>query len=152
MKQVALTLVPIVLASVISMATYNNTLNGSQTAAPEAEGIALNLTAAGDLPGMSKVNLQRNGDSVTGGNLRLTVLPQNADASSSERGQLAGTISGGTVTLNSEGTLASASEVQVTIHSGTGEFANVTSGTATLNISASSENPSQLSGTLVLNF
>jgi hypothetical protein len=152
MKQVALTLVAIALASVISAATYNNTLNGSQTAAPEAEGIALNLTAAGDLPGMSKVNLHRNGENVTGGSLRLTVLPQNADASSSERGQLVGTISGGSVTLSSEGTLASASGVQVTIQSGTGEFANVTSGTATLNVTASSENPSQLSGTLVLNF
>lgn len=152
MKQIALMLMPVVLASVISMATYNNTLNGSQTAAPEAEGIALNLTAAGDLPGMSKVNLHRNGDNVTGGGLRLTVLPQNADAASNERGQLVGTISGGTVTLNAEGTLASASGVQVTIQSGTGEFASVASGTATLNITTNSENPSQLSGTLVLSF
>ena len=152
MKQVALMLVPVVLASVISVATYNNTINGSQTAAPEAEGIALNLNAAGDLPGMSRVNLHRTGDNVTGGSLRLTVLPQSADASSSERGQLVGTISGGTVTVNAEGTLASALGVQVTIHSGTGEFASVTSGTATLNITASSDNPSQLSGTLVLNF
>jgi len=142
----------VALAVVISIATYNDTLSGSQTAAPEAEGIALNLTAAGDLPGMTKVNLHRNGENVTGGSLRLTVLPQNADATSSERGQLVGTISGGTVTLNSEGTLASASGVQVTIQSGTGEFATVTSGTAMLNITASTENPSQLSGALVLNF
>ena len=149
MKHVALMLM---LGLVMSAVTYNNTLNGSQTAAPEAEGIALNLTAAGDLPGMAKVNLHRNGENVTSGSLRLTVLPQNADASSSERGQLVGTISGGTVTLNSEGTLASASSVQVTIQSGTGEFASVTAGTATLNITASSENPTQLSGTLVLNF
>lgn len=152
MKQFCLMLVPFVLASVLSLATYNDALNGSQTAAPEAEGIALNLTATGDLPGMSKVNLHRTGENVTGGNLRLTVLPQNANASSSERGQLVGTISGGTVTLNSEGTIASASSVQITIQSGTGEFASVTSGTATLNITASSENPTQLSGTLVLNF
>jgi len=149
MKHVALILV---LASLISAATYNDTLSGSQTAAPEAEGIALNLTAAGDLPGMTKVNLHRNGENVTSGSLRLTVLPQNANASSSERGQLVGTISGGTVTLNSEGTLASASGVQVTIQSGTGEFASVTSGAATLNITASTENPSQLTGALVLNF
>ena len=149
MKYIVLMLV---LASLISVATYNDTLSGSQTAAPEAEGIALNLTAAGDLPGMTKVNLHRNGENVTGGSLRLTVLPPNANASSSERGQLVGTISGGTVTLNSEGTLASASGVQVTIQSGTGEFASVTSGTATLNITASTENPSQLTGALVLNF
>lgn len=152
MKQVVLMLAPFVFASLLSFATYNNTLNGSQTAAPEAEGIALNLTAAGDLPGMSKVNLHRSGANVTSGSLRLTVLPQNADASSSERGQLVGTISGGTVTLTAEGTLASASSVQVTIQCGTGEFASVTSGTAMLNVTANSENPSQLNGTLVLNF
>ena len=152
MKHVALMPMIVALALVISAATYNDTLSGSQTAAPEAEGIALNLTAAGELPGMTKVNLHRNGETVTSGSLRLTVLPQNADASSSERGQLVGTISGGTVTLNSEGTLASASGVQVTIQSGTGEFASVTSGTATINITASTENHSQLSGTLVLNF
>ena len=152
MKHVALMPMIVALALLISAATYNDTLSGSQTAAPEAEGIALNLTAAGDLPGMTKVNLHRTGANVTGGSLRLTVLPQNADASSSERGQLVGTISGGTVTLNSEGTLASASGVQITIQSGTGEFASVTSGSATLNITANAENPSQLSGALVLNF
>jgi hypothetical protein len=152
MKQVLLMLASLVLAAVVSTATYNNTLNGSQTAAPEAEGIALNLTASGDLPGMSKVNLLRNGQSVTGGNFRLIVIPQNADAASNERGHLIGTIGSGTLTLNEEGTLASASDVQVTIQSGTGEFASVNSGTATLTITANAENPTQLNGTLVLNF
>jgi hypothetical protein len=152
MKQVALMLMPIVMAAVVSVATYNNSISGSQTAAPETEGIALNLNATGDLPGMSKVTLQRDGQNVTGGAFRLAVLPQNADASSSERGVLVGTISGGTLTVTAEGTLASASGVQITIQSGTGEFASVNSGTATLSLNASSDNPSQLSGTLVLNF
>lgn len=140
------------LAALLSTATYNNSLNGSQTAAPEAGGIALNLNASGDLPGMIKVNLQRNGTNVTGGTFRMTVLPQNADASSSERGELVATVSGGTLTLTPEGTLASVSGVQLTIQSGAGEFAAVTSGTGTLSASVNSENPSQLSGTLVLNF
>lgn len=142
----------LVMAALLSAATYNDSLSGSQTAAPQAAGIALNLTASGDLPGMNKVTLQRDGTNVTGGAWRMTVLPQNADASSSERGELAGIISGGALTLTTEGTLASASGVQVTIQSGTGEFAAVTSGTGTLSVSANSENPSQLSGTLVLNF
>ena len=142
----------LVIAAVLSTATYNDSLSGSQTAAPEASGIALNLTASGDLPGMNKLTLQRDGQNVTGGSWRMTVLPQNADASSSERGELVGTISGGTLTLTAEGTLASASGVQVTIQSGTGEFASVTSGTATLSVTANAENPSQLSGGLVLNF
>jgi outer membrane lipoprotein SlyB len=140
------------LAAVLSTATYNDSLSGSQTAAPEATGIALNLTASGDLPGMNKVTLQRDGQNVTGGSWRMTVLPQNADASSSERGELVGTISGGALALTAEGTLASASGVQVTIQSGTGEFASVTSGTGTLSVTANSENRSQLSGSLVLNF
>jgi len=145
-------LMGLILVLVVSIATYNDSLQGSQTAAPEAEGIALNLTATGDLPGMSKLKLQRNGQNITGGSFRMTVLPQNADASSSERGEVIGTISGGTVTLTTEGTLSAASGVQITIQSGTGEFASVTSGTGTISITASSENPSQLSGTLVLNF
>lgn len=140
------------LAALLSTATYTNSLNGSQTAAPEAAGIALNLNASGDLPGMIKVNLQRDGSNVTGGTFRMTVLPQNADASSSERGELVATISGGTLTLTPEGTLASVSGVQLTIQSGAGEYATVTSGTGTFSASANSENPSQLSGTLVLNF
>lgn len=152
MKHLTLILLTLVLGAVISPANYNDTVTGSQTAAPEAEGIALNLTAAGDLPGMSKITLQRDGLNVTGGSWRLKVLPQNADASSTERGELSGTISGGTLTLTPEGTLASASSVQVTIQSGTGEYAGVTTGTATLNLSANAENPTQLTGTLVLSF
>lgn len=152
MKQLLMMSISFVLAAFISLATYNDTLSGSQTAAPEAEGIALNLTASGDLPGMSRVTLQRDGLNVTGGTWRMTVLPQNADASSSERGVLTGTISGGTLTLTAEGTLASASGLQISIQSGTADFSAVTSGTGTINITSSAENPSQLSGTLVLNF
>ena len=145
-------LMALILALGVSLATYNDSIQGSQTAAPEAEGIALNLTASGDLPGMSKVKLQRDGQNITGGSFRMTVLPQNADASSSERGELVGTISGGTLALTTEGTVASATGVQITIQSGTGEFSSVTSGSGTISITASSENPTQLSGSLVLNF
>ena len=152
MKQLTLILMTFVFGAVVSMADYNDTLSGSQTAAPEAQGIALNLTANGDLPGMNKVTLQRDGLNVTGGTWRLTVLPQNADASSTERGNLTGTITGGTLTLTPEGTVSSASSVQITIQSGTGDYANVTAGTATLNLSANAENPTQLNGTLVLSF
>lgn len=152
MKQLLITAVSLILAAIVSTATYNGTLSGSQTAAPEADGIALNLTASGDLPGMNKLTLQRSELNVTGGSWRMTVLPQNADSSSNERGELIGTISGGTLTLTAEGTLATASGVQITIQSGTGEFASVTSGTGTITIAADAESPSQLNGTLVLNF
>ena len=152
MKQLLITVVSLLLAAVVTTATYNGTLSGSQTAAPETEGIALNLTASGDLPGMNKLTLQRSDLNVSGGSWRMTVLPQNADAASTERGELVGTVSGGTLTLTAEGTLASATGVQITIQSGTGEFASVTSGTGTITVTANAENPSQLNGTLVLNF
>ena len=158
MKLFSLMLAPAVLAMALSVnfvnpaATYNDTVSGSQTAAPESEGIALNLTAAGDLPGMIKLTLVRSETNVTGGAWSITVLPANADASSNERGTLTGTVSSGTLTLNENGTLASASGVQLTIQSGTGEFASVTSGTATVSLSANAENSSQLNGPLVLNF
>ena len=131
MKHILTALVPLMLAAVLSMATYNNALTGSQTAAPTVD-IALNLTATGDLPGLSRITLQRSNLKVTGGTWRMTVLPQNADASSNERGVLIGTITAGTLTLNAAGGLASASAVKVTIQSGTGEFAAVSSGTATI--------------------
>lgn len=158
MKFFSLILAPVVLATALSLnvvnvaATYTDTVSGSQTAAPESEGIALNLTATGDLPGMNKLTLTRSETNITGGAWSMTVLPANADASSSERGTLTGTISSGTLTINENGTLASASTVQISIQSGTGEFASVTTGTATLNLAANAENPSQLNGTLVLNF
>jgi hypothetical protein len=158
MKFFSLMLAPALLAAVLSVnvvnlgATYNDTLSGSQTAAPQSEGIALNLTAAGDLPGMNRLTLVRSEANVTGGTWSMTVLPANADAASSERGTLSGAVSGGTITLNENGTLASASAVQISVQSGTGEFASVTAGTVTVNLSADAENPSQLNGTLVLNF
>lgn len=152
MKGLSLVLVSLVLATMLSAATYNNTLSGSQTASPETDGITLNMTASGDLPGMSKVTLQRDGQNVVGGSWRMTILPQNANASSNERGELIGVITGGTLTLNAEGTLSSASSVQVVMQGGTGEFSSITTGNAVMTIMANAENPSQLSGTIVLNF
>lgn len=152
MKGLSLVLVSLVLATMLSAATYNNTLSGSQTASPETDGITLNMTASGDLPGMSKVTLQRDGQNVVGGSWRMTILPQNANASSNERGELIGVITGGTLTLNAEGTLSSASSVQVVMQGGTGEFSSITTGNAVMTITANAENPSQLSGTIVLNF
>lgn len=151
MKTLVLTLASLAFAIAVSTATYNSTLNGSQTAA-ESGKIVLNLNASGDLPGMTQVMLERDGQNVVGGSWRMTVLPQNANASSSERGQLVGTITGGTLTLNSEGTIASVTSVTVVFQGGTGEFDNVTTGNATMSVSADAENPSQLNGTIVLNF
>jgi hypothetical protein len=133
-------------------ATYNNTVSGSQSASAEEDGIAINLNATGDLPGKVRLTLTRSEGNVTGGTLLMTVSPANAKASSSERGSLTGSVTSGTLTLAGNGTLASASKVQVAINRGTGEFSGVTSGTATINVSAGGQNSSQLSGTLVFSF
>jgi hypothetical protein len=158
MKHLALGFVLVVMATLFSLGTvqavaaYNDSVSGSQTASTVVDAIAINLSATGDLPGMTKITLQRNTLNVTGGSWTFTVLPQNADALSSARGELTGTVTAGTLTLNADGTLASASAVQLTIQSGTGDFAGVTAGTGTVNVSSSSENASQLVGTLVLGF
>ena len=151
MKTLILALASMAFAIAISTATYNGTLNGSQTAA-ESGKIVLNLTASGDLPGITKVTIERDGQNIISGTWRMTVLPQNANASSNERGQLVGTITGGSVTLNAEGTVASVTSVTVVFQGGTGEFDNVTTGNATMTVSANAETPSQLDGTIVLNF
>jgi hypothetical protein len=48
---------------------------------------------------MGKVILRSEGGNVTGGSWTLTVLPQGADASASERGKLSGAVTGGTVSF-----------------------------------------------------
>jgi hypothetical protein len=139
-------------AAALAAANYNDTVSAFQTASAESEGVALNLRAAGDLPGMGKFTLRREGNNVTGGSWSLTVLPPDADASSSEKGRLTGAVTGGSLTFNPDGTVAGVSAVQLTVEGGTGEHASVGSGGGTLTLSADAEIPSKLTGTLALNF
>ena len=160
MKRLSAILAPVLLTALLSIAVaaahavaaHNSTLNAFQTAASESDGIVVILNAAGDLPGMGKLTFKREGNNVTGGSWTLTVLPANADATSSERGTLSGTVTGGTLSFNPGGTLSSASSVQLTIEGGTGEHAGVGAGNGTINLSSDAENPSKLNGTLILNF
>lgn len=140
------------LVSNYSAATYNNSVNGSQTAASETGSIALNLYATGDLPGMLKLTLRHEDGNVNGGTWTLTVLPPNADASSSETGTLTGSFTTGTLTLDSNGIATAVSSVQLTVQSGTGQFGAITSGSGTLSLSADPENATKLGGPLALNF
>lgn len=141
-----------VVCSINAPATYNNTVTGSQTAAAETGSIALNLNATGDLPGMLSLTLKHESGSVNGGTWTLTVLPPNADASSSETGTLIGSVTGGTVTLDANGIATAASSLQLNVQSGTGQYASITAGSATLSLSADPENSTKLGGPLVLNF
>jgi hypothetical protein len=160
MKRLSVILAPVLLtglfcvamAAAHAVATHHSTLNAFQSAASESDGIVVVLNAAGDLPGMGKLTFKREGANVIAGSWNLTVLPANADATASERGTLSGTITGGTLTFNSNGTLSGASSVQLTIASGTGEQADVSAGSGVINLSSDAESPSKLNGTLVLTF
>ena len=140
------------LVSTYNAATYNDTVSGSQTASAESGSVAFNLNATGELPGMLSLTVRHEGGNVTGGTWKLTVLPANADANSSETGTLTGTFSGGTLTLDTNGIATAASSVQLTVQSGTGQFAAITSGTGTLSLSADPENSTKLGGPLAISF
>jgi hypothetical protein len=160
MKRLSVIFAPVLLTGLLciavaaahAVATHNSALSGFQTATSESDGVAVVIDAAGDLPGMGKVTFKRDGVNVTGGTWSLTVLPANADATASERGALSGTITGGALSFNSNGTLSGASSVQLAITGGAGEHAHVSAGTGVINLSSDAESPSKLNGTLVLNF
>ena len=132
--------------------TYNDTVSGTQTASAESGSVAFNLNATGELPGMLSLTVRHEGTNITGGTWKLTVLPANADATSNETGTLTGSLSGGTVTLDTNGIASSASSVQLTVQSGTGQYEAITSGAGTLTLSADPENSTKLGGPLALNF
>ncbi len=159
MKRLTLISVPTLAAALLCFAaarsamTYNDTVSAVRTASADGPaGVTFLLQAAGDLHGMGKVTLRREGNSVTGGSWSLTVLPANADATSSEKGSLTGAVTGGSITFNPDGTLAGVSAVQLTVEGGTGQHASVGGGSGTLSLSADAENPSKLKGTLALDF
>ena len=140
------------LAAARAATNYNNAVGASRTASADKDDVSLILDVTGDLPGMGKATLKREGNNVTGGTWSLTVLPPNPDASSSEKGRLTGAVSGGTFTFNQDGTLAGVSDVQLTVEGGTGDHASVNGGSGTLTLAADAENSSKLKGTLALNF
>ena len=140
------------LVSSHSATTYNNTVNGSQTASAESGSVAFNLNATGELPGMLSITVRHEGGNITGGTWKLTVLPANADATSSETGTLTGSLSGGTLTLDANGVATAAGSVQLAVQTGTGQFETITSGTGTFSLSADPENSTKLGGPLVLSF
>jgi len=151
-------LVAIIIASTVTLvsprsaATYNSTVSGAQTASAESGSVAFNLNATGDLAGMLSLNLKHDGDNVNGGSWTLKVLPPNADVTSNESGTLTGSFSGGTLTLDANGIVTAANSIQVTVTSGTGQFASITSGSGTLNLSADPENSTKLGGPFALSF
>ena len=140
------------LALLVSTQTYNDTVSGSQTASAESGSVAFNLNATGELPGMLSLTVRHEGGNITGGTWKLTVLPANADATSSATGTLTGTFSGGTLTLDTNGIATAVTSAQLTVQTGTGQYEATTSGTGTLSLSADPENSTKLGGPLALSF
>lgn len=131
-------------------AEYNGSVSGSQTAS--AEGVSLNLNAAGDLPGMLTLSLKHDGGRVTSGSWSMTVLPPDADATSAERGRLSGVISGGALALDGNGIVSAAEGLRLDVQGGAGQYADVAGGAGTLSLSADPENASKLGGPLKFAF
>ena len=142
----------VMLVTTNAASDYNNTVTGSQTASAESGSVAFNLNATGDLPGMLRFTLKHEGGNVNGGTWTLTVLPQNADATSSETGTITGSFNGGTITLDANGVVTGASSVQLSVQSGTGQYQAVTSGSGTLGLTADAETSTKLSGPFALSF
>ena len=139
-------------AATLDASVYRNSIAGFQTASSEGENINLLLNAEGDLPGINSISLQRDEGKVSGGSWTLTVIPPDSSPTSGEKGRLTGSVTGGTLGFNDDGALARAEALQLTVRSGTGQYAGVKSGSGTINLSPRAENPSQLTGTLTLNF
>jgi hypothetical protein len=159
MKRLTVIAAPALAAALLCLATaraattYNDTVSAVQTASADgAASMTFLLEAAGDLHGMGKVTLRREGNNVIGGTWSLTVLPAEADASSSEKGSLNGAVTGGAITIGPDDTLSGVSSVQLTVEGGTGQHASVGGGSGTLSLSRDIENPPKLKGTLSLSF
>lgn len=153
---IALAAAALALAAGVALAraasAYNSTLAGSQTASARGEGAALQLNATGDLHGMLRLTLRHEGGQVTGGSWSFIVLPPKADASSSEKGRLMGSVGGGTLTTDANGVVTSVASVQLSVRGGAGDYENVSAGGGSVSLSADPENPTRLGGPLALNF
>lgn len=135
--------------------TYTDSFNGGGTRSKTESKIILTGKVGSALPGYLAliINFNDATGAVERGDWTLTVTRQNGDKSSSETGKLAGTISGGTVMFDQQGAVASVSDLQLTIKSGTGTYANVITGNggfagATQNVA----NTPPFAGTLTFTF
>lgn len=112
--------------------TFNNTLSLAKISEHQDGDTVLVMSAAGELPGTLTLKLHRDADgiTVTGGewafNVSYTKEIDNEDGSHSEslvqRGTVKGTVSGGQVALDSDGTVSSINSVQLVVNGGTLTF------------------------------
>jgi hypothetical protein len=144
---------------------YNVGLSAATVSADEHDRLIVVMDAKGDLPGALTLRLERDasGSTVTGGEWALVVAyteeiqlsPGEGDGDAGEslvqKGTLKGTISGGQITLNADGSPASVNSLQLAVSGGSMSYDAVTDGSG----SAHEENlqdASASSGALTLSF
>jgi hypothetical protein len=149
-----------------SVTHRNSTLSSAQIASTDTNRTIITQSARGDLPGVLTLALDINAQdgSVTGGEWALVVTDIQTPAHSRDhgeeegpdvmviqRGVLKGVVTGGAVVLNPDGTVGSASAIQLAINGGTLEFGDVSSGGGIVN-GSDLQDPHDSSGNLSLDY
>jgi hypothetical protein len=144
---------------------YNVSLSGATVSADELDRLIVVMDAKGDLPGALTLRLERDasGSTVTGGEWALVVAyteeiqlsPGEGDGDAGEslvqKGTLKGTISGGLLTLNADGSLASVNSLQLTVSGGSMSYDAVADGSGSAHEENLQDAPAS-SGSLALSF
>lgn len=133
--------------------TYQDSFAGSSSRSQERGETTFVGQVNDALPGylMLTIKYDQN-NSISAGNWTLIVTSKRADGSSVEEGRLEGTISGGSVTLSQNGTVASVNAARLTIKSGRGKYDGVASGHGAFEVSSAPGNRTPFDGALTLTF
>lgn len=133
--------------------TYHGSFAGSSSRSQEQDETTFVGQVDDALHGylMLTIKYDQN-NSISAGNWTLIVTSKKADGSSGEEGRLEGTISGGSVALNQNGTVASVSAARLTIKSGRGTYDRITSGQGAFEVSSVAGNRTPFNGALTLTF
>jgi hypothetical protein len=145
--------------------TYNINLSKATVSATDDNRIIVVMDAKGDLPGALTLRLERDaaGSIVTGGEWALVVAyteeiqlsPGEGDGDPGEglvqKGTLKGTISGGQVTLNPDGSIASINSLQLVVNGGSMSYDAVNDGSGSVH-EENLQDADNASGGLTLSF
>jgi hypothetical protein len=133
--------------------TYHGSFAGSSSRSQASGEITFVGQVDNARPGylLLTINYDAN-NSINSGKWTLVVTGKKADGSSSEEGRLEGTLSGGSVTLNRDGTVTSVQTAQLIIKSGSGTYSGVNNGQGTFEASSVPDNSPPFNGVLTLTF
>ena len=130
------TCVLVVLVSLASAAASPATRTAEaagEASFPNPGELALRGALSGEVRGTLRVSIRLDGQQVPGGDWSAALLRTDADGSESEAGTISGTVDHGSV-LAADGRVHALADVRLTITSGTGEFAGLSSGSGSLDV------------------